>query len=330
MKLQDIANIADVSIATVSRILNNDPSFKVKEETRERVIQIATETGYLKQRTSEKEKIIAIVQWIPSFQEELDLYYLNLRKYIEIEAVSKNYRIERYYVEDIDSIFDQSDLSAIICIGKFSETFIEKIQSFNENTVFVDSNNEQEIKYSVTFDFYEATKRTLKLLSDHNHHEIAYIGGREFLAPSHQPMVDQRTVALYQLMRDYPSLNIKNNHVRFGDFSKKHGYNACKEIISDINHPHAIICGNDDIAMGTLRALSELKLLHKISVVGFNDDESSKYLNPPLTTTHLNTKEMAFHAVNLAEAIQKNNLGSSFEMIIGTNLIIRESVFNKD
>ena len=86
--LRDIAKRAGVSLATVSRVLNDDPQLAVSDETRKKILTIAEELSYTKRRrrdTAARHKIV-IVQWYPELQELTDLYYLNIRINVEKEA----------------------------------------------------------------------------------------------------------------------------------------------------------------------------------------------------------------------------------------------------
>lgn len=85
--LKDIASLAEVSIATVSRVLNQDESLSVTEETRHRILTAADELGYTRHQKSgnfKKEKHqIAIIQWVSEEDELDDIYYYNIRLGIE-------------------------------------------------------------------------------------------------------------------------------------------------------------------------------------------------------------------------------------------------------
>ena len=99
--LKDIAQLASVSIATVSRVLNRDQSLSVTEETRHRILTVAEELGYTKHlKTGESHKLkqkIAIIQWVSEQGELEDLYYYQIRLGIENRAQELDYDILRYF-----------------------------------------------------------------------------------------------------------------------------------------------------------------------------------------------------------------------------------------
>ena len=98
--LKDIAKLADVSIATVSRVLNQDENLSVTEETRHRILTAADEIGYTKHKkigNLKKEKHqVAIIQWVSEEDELDDIYYYNIRLGIEKRAQELDYEILRY------------------------------------------------------------------------------------------------------------------------------------------------------------------------------------------------------------------------------------------
>ena len=97
--LKDIAKLANVSSATVSRVLNKDKTLSVGEETRHRILTIAEELGYEKHKRStnsnqERQKI-AIVQWYSEQEELNDLYYYSIRIGLEKRAQELGYDVVR-------------------------------------------------------------------------------------------------------------------------------------------------------------------------------------------------------------------------------------------
>ena len=87
--LKDIANRAGVSLATVSRVLNNDPRLSVSVETRRKIISIAEQLSYTKRPKSQVTgRRIAIVQLYSAERELDDIYYMSVRMNVE-QAASK-------------------------------------------------------------------------------------------------------------------------------------------------------------------------------------------------------------------------------------------------
>lgn len=89
--IKDIANLANVSSATVSRILNNDKTLSVPEETRRAVFNAAKELNYTKKRKATKNDFtLGIVQWYSYNKKLNDPYYLQIRQELKIFVTKSN------------------------------------------------------------------------------------------------------------------------------------------------------------------------------------------------------------------------------------------------
>ena len=163
--LKDIANLADVSIATVSRVLNQDASLSVTEETRHRILTVADELGYTRHQKSgnfkkEKQQIV-IIQWKSEEGELDDLYYYNIRLGIEKRAQDLDYGILRYF-NDIPFRLGE-EVIGVLCIGKFSRVQIVELQRLDKPLVFVDSNTLNQGHPCVATEFENAVQTALPI-----------------------------------------------------------------------------------------------------------------------------------------------------------------------
>ena len=163
--LKDIASLANVSIATVSRVLNQDTSLSVTEETRHRILTVADELGYTRHQKSgnfkkEKQQIV-IIQWKSEEGELDDLYYYNIRLGIEKRAQDLDYGILRYF-NDIPFRLGE-EVVGVLCIGKFSRVQIVELEKLAKPLVFVDSNTLNQGHPCVTTEFENAVQTELIL-----------------------------------------------------------------------------------------------------------------------------------------------------------------------
>lgn len=329
--LKDIAKLANVSPTTVSRILNEDPRLKVKEQTRELVISTALQLGYhIKRKSLIKEKInIGIVQWISSYDEEDDLYYSGLRQSVENFCITKNLQAIRYYKENINDIFYNDNLSGLICIGKFSDEQVAQFRKHIINIVFVDSNPDSSKYSAVVHNFVEATRNMLEYLLEKGHRRIGYIGGRELLGSNEVEFIDRRERTFIKTMQSHPELIWQENHFYTGAFNAETGYLKMKEALEKDNLPTAFVCGSDALAMGAIRAIGERDdLKDQISIVGFNDIATAKFFNPPLTTTFFDTKYMGEMAVMVIEHQISTGTKTPVKIVCSTKIVERQSVYD--
>lgn len=331
-RIKDIAEKAEVSIATVSRILNEDETLTVKEETRQRVFAAAQELGYKPKKKRNKSSVptIGIVQWISSFQEVEDPYYYTLRDSVENYCLKHKMKVTRYYRENYELLFRQKDeLDGLICLGKFSLSQAEEFKKAVNQIIFVDSNPDSSLYSAVTVDLEDATYKSIDFLKEMGHRNIGFIGGREYLGPEKEPFMDIRERAFLSRMRRDNDMTFDDTNVYINQFDGMTGYEMMVAAIEKGNVPTAFVCASDTIAMGALRAISERKndIIDRISIISFNDIASAKFYNPPLTTIRLDTKTMGEMAVVLMNQLLHNPEMSPVKIICQNELVIRNSVY---
>ena len=121
--IKEIAQQAGVSVATVSRILNYDPTLKVAEQTRQRGFDEAKKQNYIKRKIKTKNNYnpirIGIVQWYSIEKELNDPFYLSIRIGAESYLNQNNIEMIRSFRGDPDFLSKLSMLDGLICIGKF-------------------------------------------------------------------------------------------------------------------------------------------------------------------------------------------------------------------
>ncbi len=326
--MKDVAKKANVSIATVSRILNGDITLNVREETREAVFDAAKKTGYkIKTKKPTIDVALGVVQWISSYEEKEDSYYYNIRMSVENYCVLNNIHVKRFYRENLEDIFIDNELSGLLCIGKFSTALATRLHDKYENIVFIDSNPDATKYNAVYSDFKHGTRMAMDHFVDNNHKRIGYIGGHEYLETHKGELfVDQRERTYLEYM-EYHNLEFYKEDVYIGDFTAEFGYDSMKSILAKDEKPTAVLCGNDVIAIGALSALGESEYDNQVSVIGFNNIPMAQFYKPPLTTVHIDTKYMGEIACGLLLNLIVDPKATPIKVVCGVQLIVRESVF---
>lgn len=322
--IKDIANLANVSITTVSRVLNYDETLNVSPETRKRVFEAAEELAYVvtpKKKAKSKWKIGLYDSF--SLEEELvDTYYLSIR--VALEKKLKEKGIDFFRIDKRGNDENIKKIDGIICLGTFKNKDIVKIKSFDKPCVFIDSSPDSEFFDSVIIDFNSATKSALNYLTELGHENIGFIGGVE------TDMYGNRFKDLRQdVFENYLKEKgiFREELVRIGGYDPKDGYMHLKEMLTWNPKPTAVFVANDTIAVGCYKAAYELgiKIPEELSIVGFNDIATAKYMVPPLTTVKLYTEIMGETAVDLMIEKLSSKREISKKITINTKLIIRES-----
>lgn len=329
--LKDIAKIAKVSQATVSRVLNKDESLSVSSETKHRILAIADDLGYIKHLKTvnqpPRKNKIAILQWYSEQEELNDLYYYSIRIGIEERAQELGYDIIRFFNQSIPPIIE--DISGIIAIGKFSKQQIEALKKISTKLVFVDSDT-MKLGYScVTADFDNAVKSVIDYFLEKNITTIGIITGQESTSDNLEQLTDPRLKVFNSYTKEK---NIGNNNAVFvGQFSTKSGYNLMKTAILTLGEklPRAFFIGNDTLAIGALRALHEanINIPKRVSLISFNDTPLTRQIYPNLSSVTVPTKDMGRTAVDILNRhiIKTESIISMTRL--ATHLTIRDSSF---
>lgn len=291
-KLRDVAELANVSIATASRILNNDESLSVTEDTKKAVLEAAKQLQYIVKPKKTTKAIFAIVQWY-SIEEELnDPYYLTLRQGVENFLKSHQIAIKRIFSDDINIFQSLHDVSGIICLGKFSIEYIHKLKAFCQNIILLDMDLKSPCsEVCVVLDFDNAIKQVIDYFHMLGHTKIGFLGGIEYVNDN-QLYVDIRRNYFEKYCQKYQMDYQK--YIKEDKFTSESGYQMMIEMIQSQDLPEAIFAASDPIAIGALRALHEnnIKVPEEISIIGFDNIESTNFTSPPLTTIYAPAYEM--------------------------------------
>lgn len=328
--MKDIAKLAEVSPATVSRVLNYDENLSVTDETRKRIFEIAEDLDYKapKQRnkTLDKRVKIGVIHWYSQIEELEDPYYLSIRRGVENECSDKKIEIATIFKNESEENIQQlTELDGVITIGKFSSQDIEALADYSSNVVFVDSSPDDKKYDSVIIDLKKATLEVLDYLLSVGHKHIGFIGGREYVGADKEPIEDDREVTYCKFMKSKKLYNPRSIYI--GKFTAEDGYRLMKRAIEDGELATAFFVASDSMAIGALKALYEadIKVPNDVSIISFNDIPTSKYLVPPLSTVKVHTEFMGVTAVELLLERINDNREIAKKVIIPTQLIIRES-----
>lgn len=329
-KLKDVADLAQVSLATASRILNNDETLSVTEDTKKAVLDAAKQLQYIIKPKKTNKTTFAIVQWY-SIEEELnDPYYLTLRQGVENFLKPHQIAVKRIFSDDINIFQSLNDVSGIICLGKFSTEYIHKLKSACKNIILLDMDLKSPCsEVCIVLDFDNAVKQVIEYFHLLGHSKIGFLGGIEH-DDDHQKYLDTRRTSFEKYCQQY-NMDYQN-YIIEDKFTSESGYNMMSEMILSNNLPDAIFAASDPIATGALRALHDhnIRVPEDISIVGFDNIESTNFTSPPLTTIYAPAYEMGELGAQLLYYSQlKNDSLNPMRIQLPCYLIERESCLKK-
>ncbi|MDY1548846.1 LacI family DNA-binding transcriptional regulator [Luteibacter sahnii] len=280
--VKEIAAIAKVSVATVSRALQR-PDI-VSEETRARIHEVVKRLGYTPNalarnlRTARTRLIVALLPDIanPFFSEVIrgieQVAYENGYSVLLGETQSNLVREQAY----ADMVAARQADGIITMFHRVPSIPMEgRLPIVNACEYVKDS-----AISSVYIDNVTAATQAVDYLLALGHRDIAFIAG-----PSTSPICVDREQG-YQRALQNAGLAVDPSLTAVGDFSIEAGERAVELFLAQGRSFSAIFCANDEMAIGAMRALLSrgLRVPHDVSVVGFDDIRFSRYTSPPLTT----------------------------------------------
>lgn len=300
--LKDIAQQAGVSTATVSRILNQDETLSVTENTRKNVLRIAQELHYNKKKTSTPTMTVGIFQWISLLDETEDPYYQDIRSGIEQYCAEQKIEVIRAFESDHNYMDTLKDVPALICIGKYSSRQQKELQELSPHVLFLDMRTPQINCNTITLDFGQAVYDSMNYLTSLGHRHIAYLGGQEHLTDS-TIYFEERKDAFIRYCTQHKLC--WKPYIREEEFSVESGYRMALSLIQAAKNnvsplPTAVFAASDPIAIGAMRAFYKYnyRIPDDISIIGFDDISAAGFLNPPLTTIHAPAFQMGQYAAH--------------------------------
>jgi len=332
--IKDIAVKAQVSITTVSRVLNYDKTLSISDEKRTLILEIAEAFNYETPRnrkkriaaSNKKRRRIGMVNFVSSQDEIEDPYYMSIRLGIEKQCATEGYEvIKTYRINDDYDLSGLTNIEGLFCVGKFTRKEVERFGHISDKIVFVDSSPMEEFYDSVVVDLKESMYKILDKLTELGHTSIGFIGGKEYYSEHNSPIGEGRD----RVFREYlKAKGLFKEKWRFiGEFNPTSGYELMRQALDMEDLPSVFFVANDSMAIGALRAIHEvgLNIPKDIAMVSFNDIPTAKYTFPPLTTLRVHTEFMGETAVNL---LKERFMGRTIskKVVVATKFLLRDTL----
>lgn len=325
MDMREIAKIAGVSSATVSRVINGSNLVRLK--TAERVREIIRETKFvpngsattLKYGRSGSYGLIIPDMMNPFFSEFIRSFeeILVARRQDMFMALTDHHAsrmqdtIHRMLVRQVDGV-------ALLA----SEIETEPIETMIRNRVPLVTMDRRQVGQGlsdVSVNYVTGMNQAVELLKKLRHQKIGYIGGSSGLS------ISDHRIQAFMTALDKVGLKSDPQFLLTGNYRVTGGEAAITELLTKKDRPTAIIAANDLTAIGALRALHKhgLSAPRDMSIVGFDDIELCELFDPPMTTIRLPRHEMAERFATALESSAKEPHAAGKIYTIKTSLVIR-------
>lgn len=295
--IEDIARLAGVSKATVSRVINNK-SEGVGKETRKAIQKLIDDLEYkpnllARGIVTSKTKTLGLIlpditnPFFPELVKAVEGYVSDNGYTVFVGNTDFSLEKEKEYVSNL--IAKRVDGVILTSTVDNSSIIHNRFKKYNVPCVLLDrAIKNLDYDAGVFIDNEYGLYISCEYLIKHGNKRIAFISGPEKISTSVE-RIEGYKMALAQYNIDYDE-----NLIKYGNFTFESGYKAVRELHNEGIAFSAILAANDIMAIGAMKALKELgcKIPEDIEVIGFDNIEVSSMVEPALTTVQQPTYEM--------------------------------------
>ncbi|NBE79908.1 LacI family DNA-binding transcriptional regulator [Micromonospora rubida] len=326
--LAEIADVAGVSVPTVSKVLNGRPD--VAPGTRRRVQSLLDERGYTARgagRPAARAGLIDLVlrdlgsPWAMQIIDGVEEFAYRAGFGVVVSAVHGRHRNrpDRRWTEQLAA--RRCD-GVLLVLSDISAGQRGQLDELGIPVVIIDPAGQPEADIpSVGATNWAGGRAATEHLLGLGHQRIAVICGPAAV-PCSRARVDG-----YRAAMDAAGRRIPAGYVRAGDFTSPSGYRETNALLDLTRPPTAIFACSDEMAWGAYEALYErgLRVPDDMSVVGFDDLDAARWAVPPLTTVRQPLTEMAGMAARMLLNLMDGEELGSHRIELATPLIVRHS-----
>lgn len=326
MRLEAVAARAGVSIATVSRVLNN--SSVVNPKTRARVLKAVKELRYhpnLHARTlaGGKSKTIGVI--VSNLENP---FFFDVYKAVESDAHTRGYEVlvanTDYEPEQLLTcvrlMLERRVSGLAIIVSEMQPALIDDLSTGSVPVVFYDVGAPRRNIANIRVNYRQGTEKLVEYLHSLGHQKLGFLGHHSALGPIHERLQAVKdVVAAFSPEMDMRSSANKD--------SLEGGRQAARNLLATGYRPTAIICVNDIMAVGALRELRDrgLRVPEDISVTGFDNIKISEFCSPSLTTLHIPRDQIGHTICECLIGSDRQPPVADREIVVDPELVVRDS-----
>jgi DNA-binding LacI/PurR family transcriptional regulator len=326
MNMREIARLAGVSSATVSRVINDSPL--VKEGTAKRVRKILDEVNFIPNPSATtlkygRSKTFGLI--VPDisnpFYAEFVGAFEDLLIEVDHEVLLTSVQTTEKLVKSIRRMLMRQVDGAVLMASEFDTQAIEPLLLHRIPLVTVDRRTTQAGCSDVAINYEEGFVLAVKHLKELGHKRIGYIGGMEALQTS------KVRARAFELAMKGADLVYRPNLTRFGNYRVSGGKEAVLSLFEQSAPPTAVLTANDMTALGAIQGLHCMKLNapKDLSIIGIDDVLLSEVVQPPLTTIRIPRKRLAESCIHALDHTKQDVERKGKQFSVPTELIVRES-----
>ncbi|MDO4273695.1 MAG: LacI family DNA-binding transcriptional regulator [Eubacteriales bacterium] len=324
MNINEIAKLAGVSRATVSRYLNNG---YVSEEKKARIYQVIQETGYqpsaqAQMLRTKKTRLVGVI--LPKInsdtisREVAGISDILTKRGYQLILANTNNDIE----EELKylSLFKDNQVDGVVFIATiFTKKHKQMLKEYKVPIVILGQHLEG---YPCIYqDDYQAAVAVTEKLAEKGEN-FAYIGVTE----KDEAVGNQRRKG-FEAVLHKNKLTVPPERIKQGDFTMDSGYEMAKELFDRESSIDSLLCATDTMAVGAMTYLKEMgiKIPQDVQVAGIGDGSLGKIVEPKLTTVHFFYKTSGMEAASMLADLIESEGGIRKEIKMGCEIVLRDS-----
>jgi len=325
---QDVAELAGVSQATVSRVFAGGAN--VSEKKKKKILEAAEALGYqpnahARSLITRRTRMIGVVMRNirnPFYSAVLEIFHNRLSA-LGYHLIFINSTNEEIQEKEISQLLEYNVEGVIITDALLSSSAALKFKRSEIAVVLFNRYTEQAGSSSVFCDNYLATKQIAAYLVELGHRSFAFISG-----PSDTSTTLDRLKGFEEVLKER---NINDFMIEPGHYTYESGFKSAQELMTKNKHIDCVFCGNDIIALGAMDAIRVigLRIPEDVSVFGFDNIRMGAWPSYSLTTWEQPVEEMIDGTIEiLLNEINDNTVKPKTLMFKG-HMVVRNSVKRK-
>jgi LacI family transcriptional regulator len=324
--IHDVARLADVSIATVSRVLND--SGPVSDEAQRRVLEAAARLDYwpngaARSLTTRRTQTLGVL--LPDLYGEFfsevirGIDHAARRERLQV-LISSSHADTEEVLSAARAMRGRVDGLLLMSSDEGTDEAIRRIRRVFP-VVLLNPRSELDGCASVSVANFEGARAAVEHLIALGHRDIAIVKGPAGNVDAGERLRGYRAALGDAGREPAPALEFP------GDFTESSGDRAAEEILRRDPRPTAVFAANDSMAIGLLSALAAagIEVPREMAVVGFDDLAFARYVNPPLTTVHVDAYRLGERAVRLMLSHGRADGAVARHEVLPAPLVVRRS-----
>lgn len=335
--INDVAKAAGVSKSTVSRIINNSPL--ISEETREKILKIMKELNYVPNSmarglSNQQAFTVALLVNIKDVKSFSNPFFYEVMHGIETVVYNRGLCM---ITANLQTTLKKDEILNWLIHGKRTQGVILPSSIMNAQLVkelkklkfpFVTIGEPEGIKEPIDWvdiNNFQGGQQSLEHMLAQGYKTIAYIGG------SQTEIFNKKRLEGYKSALESNGMKVRPEYVKEGNTTKNDGYQLMNQLLQLPQPPDAVICSDNVLSIGTMKAIREanLNIPKDVGILSFDNMPIADLVEPSLTTVDIDVFELGVQAANILFKLIDNPEARQQQSLISTCIRMRESTRRK-